>query len=233
MKYLIYIVAFCLLACSADEPKVDIPEIYPGSFDLKYPENNKACQGGSVINDFQSKLNLMWGSSNNSSLYKINIKNLRDDSNLIFESATNTKEVTLKHGEPYAWKVTAEVPESGSSLTSKEWRFYLAGLGEVSYAPFPPELISPRPSDVVDLNSNDEVLLNWSCDDPDNDIKGYRIYMDTTDATKLIDSFDATQNHIVIAVVATAETKYFWKVVAYDTQGNTASSGIYSFSTNL
>jgi hypothetical protein len=37
---------------------------------------------------------------------------------------------------------------------------------------------------------------------------------------------------VLIAVGATAETNYFWKVIAYDNQGNTASSGVYSFSTN-
>ena len=142
------------------------------------------------------------------------------------------KEVILKHGEPYSWKVTAEVPESGSSLTSKEWKFYLAGLGEVNYAPFPPELISPRPSAKVNLNSNDQVLLNWSCSDPDNDIKGYKVYLDKTDGSSLIASFDETDNQVIIAFVASAETTYFWKVVAYDDKGNTASSGVYSFSTN-
>ena len=184
------------------------------------------------MNDLQSKVNLRWSSSKNSSKYRISIKNLRDNSNLIFESNSNSQEVILKHGEPYAWKVTAEVPESSSSLTSKEWRFYLAGLGEVNYAPFPPELISPRPSAKVNLNSNDQVLLNWSCTDPDGDIKGYKVYMDSTDGSNLIASFDETNNQVLIAVGATAETNYFWKVIAYDNQGNTASSGVYSFSTN-
>ena len=146
---------------------------------------------------------------------------------MIFESNSNSQEVILKHGEPYAWKVTAEVPESSSSLTSKEWRFYLAGLGEVNYAPFPPELISPRPSAKVNLNSNDQVLLNWSCSDPDGDIKGYKVYLDSTDGSNLIASFDETKNQVLIAVGATAETNYFWKVIAYDNQGNTASSGVY------
>ena len=223
---------FCLLACSSNDDTLTVSNLYPGSFNLEYPENNKACLDGSVLNDLQSKVNLRWSSSKNSSKYRISIKNLGDNSNLIFESNSNSQEVILKHGAPYAWKVTAEVPESGSSLTSKEWRFYLAGLGEVNYAPFPPELISPRPSAKVNLNSNDQVLLNWSCTDPDDDIKGYKVYMDSTDGSNLIASFDETKNQVLIAVSATAETNYFWKVIAYDNQGNTASSGVYSFSTN-
>ena len=232
MKYLLYLMVFCLLACSSNDETEVISNLYPGSFNLEYPENEKACLDGSILNDLQSKVNLRWSSSKNSSKYRINIKNLRDDSNLIFESNSNSQEVILKHGEPYAWKVTAEVPESSSSLTSKEWRFYLAGLGEVNYAPFPPELISPRPSAKVNLNSNDQVLLNWSCSDPDGDIKGYKVYLDSTDGSNLIASFDETKNQVLIAVGATAETNYFWKVIAYDNQGNTASSGVYSFSTN-
>ena len=223
---------FCLLACSSNDETVTLSNLYPGSFNLEYPENEQACLDGSILNDLQSRVNLRWSSSKNSSKYQISIKNLNDNSNLMFESNSNSQEVILKHGEPYAWKVTAEVPESSSSLTSKEWRFYLAGLGEVNYAPFPPELISPRPSAKVNLNSNDQVLLNWSCTDPDSDIKGYKVYLDSTDGSKLIASFDETKNEVLIAVGATAETNYFWKVIAYDNQGNTASSGVYSFSTN-
>ena len=232
MKYLLYLTVFCLLACSSNDETVGLSDLYPGSFNLEYPENEQACLDGSVLNDLQSKVNLRWTSSKNSSKYQISIKNLNDNSNLIFESNSNSQEVILKHGEPYAWKVTAEVPESSSSLTSKEWRFYLAGLGEVNYAPFPPELISPRPSAKVNLNSNDQVLLNWSCTDPDSDIKGYKVYLDSTDGSNLIASFDETKNQVLIAVGVTSETNYFWKVIAYDNQGNTASSGVYSFSTN-
>jgi hypothetical protein len=221
-----------LLACSSNDETVALSNLYPGSFNLEYPENEQACLDGSILNDLQSRVNLRWSSSKNSSKYQISIKNLNDNSNLIFESNSNSQEVILKHGEPYAWEVTAEVPESSSSLTSKEWRFYLAGLGEVNYAPFPPELISPRPSAKVNLNSNDQVLLNWSCTDPDSDIKGYKVYLDSTDGSNLIASFDETKNQVLIAVGATAQTNYFWKVIAYDNQGNTASSGVYSFSTN-
>ena len=223
---------FCLLACSSNDETVTLSNLYPGSFNLEYPENEQACLDGSILNDLQSRVNLRWSSSKNSSKYQISIKNLNDNSNLMFESNSNSQEVILKHGEPYAWKVTAEVPESSSSLTSKEWRFYLAGLGEVNYAPFPPELISPRPSAKVNLNSNDQVLLNWSCTDPDSDIKGYKVYLDSTDGSNLIASFDETKNQVLIAVGATAETNYFWKVIAYDNQVNNASSGVYSFSTN-
>ena len=232
MKYLLYLMVFCLLACSSNDETVTLSNLYPGSFNLEYPENEQACLDGSILNDLQSRVNLRWSSSKNSSKYQISIKNLNDNSNLIFESNSNSQEVILKHGEPYAWKVTAEVPESSSSLTSKEWRFYLAGLGEVNYAPFPPELISPRPSAKVNLNSNDQVLLNWSCSDPDGDIKGYKVYLDSTDGSNLIASFDETKNQVLIAVGVTSETNYFWKVIAYDNQGNTASSGVYSFSTN-
>ena len=223
---------FCLWACSSNDETVVLSDIYPGSFELIYPENEQACLDGSILNDLQSKVNLRWSTSKNSSKYQISVKNLRDNSDLIFESNSNSQEVILKHGEPYAWKVTAEVTESSSSLTTKEWRFYLAGLGEINYAPFPPELISPRPSAKVNLNSSDQVLLNWSCTDPDSDIKGYKVYLDSTDGSKLIASFDETKNEVLIAVGATAETNYFWKVIAYDNQGNTASSGVYSFSTN-
>ena len=100
---------FCLLACSSNDETVTVSNLYPGSFNLQYPENNQACLDGSILNNLQSKVNLTWTSSKNSSKYQISIKNLNDNSDLIFESDSNSKEVILKHGEPYSWKVTAEV----------------------------------------------------------------------------------------------------------------------------
>ena len=91
MKYLLYLTIFCLLACSSNDETVGLSDLYPGSFNLEYPENEQACLDGSVLNDLQSKVNLRWTSSKNSSKYQISIKNLNDNSNLIFESNSNSQ----------------------------------------------------------------------------------------------------------------------------------------------
>mgnify|MGYP003312643495 CR=1 FL=1 len=42
MKYLLYLTVFCLLACSSNDETVSLSDLYPGSFNLEYPENEKA-----------------------------------------------------------------------------------------------------------------------------------------------------------------------------------------------
>ena len=84
---------FLLIACSQDENIGSASLLYPGSFELKYPKNGQACLDGTIVNDLQSRVTLRWSNSNNSSTYSINIKNLEDNSNLVFESSTNSREV--------------------------------------------------------------------------------------------------------------------------------------------
>ena len=47
---------FCLLACSSNDETVALSDLYPGSFNLEYPENEQACLDGSVLNDLQLSL---------------------------------------------------------------------------------------------------------------------------------------------------------------------------------
>ena len=55
MKYLLYLTVFCLLACSSNDETVALSDLYPGSFNLEYPENEQACLDGSVLNDYKVK----------------------------------------------------------------------------------------------------------------------------------------------------------------------------------
>ena len=220
---------FLLLACSAEEQSEETIDLLPGLFNLLYPENGSACLDGSIINDTQSKITFQWNASQNANEYEVEIINLNDNYSQKMLSKDRSLEVVLKHGEPYAWTVTAFVDDA--SITSKEWKFYLAGNGIVNYAPFPPELISPRPSARVNLNSNGQVVLNWTSSDVDGDLETYELYMDQNDGSTLIQTFTEVENTIEIGIVADPGITYLWKVLAIDSDGNSSSSGVYSFVT--
>ncbi|MBT3443853.1 MAG: hypothetical protein HN443_02290 [Flavobacteriaceae bacterium] len=230
MKKLFYTTFFfLLLACSAEEQSEETIDLLPGLFNLLYPENGSACLDGSIINDTQSKITFQWNASQNANEYEVEIINLNDNYSQKMLSKDRSLEVVLKHGEPYAWTVTAFVDDA--SITSKEWKFYLAGNGIVNYAPFPPELISPRPSARVNLNSNGQVVLNWTSSDVDGDLETYELYMDQNDGSTLIQTFTEVENTIEIGIVADPGITYLWKVLAIDSDGNSSSSGVYYFVT--
>ena len=230
MKKLFYTTFFfLLLACSAEEQSEETIDLLPGLFNLLYPENGSACLDGSIINDTQSKITFQWNASQNANEYEVEIINLNDNYSQKMLSKDRSLEVVLKHGEPYAWTVTAFVDDA--SITSKEWKFYLAGNGIVNYAPFPPELISPRPSARVNLNSNGQVMLNWTSSDVDGDLETYELYMDQNDGSTLIQTFTEVENTIEIGIDADPDITYLWKVLAIDRDGNSSSSGVYSFVT--
>jgi hypothetical protein len=230
MKKLFYTTFFfLLLACSAEEQSEETIDLLPGLFNLIYPENGSACLDGSIINDTQSKITFLWNASQNANEYEVEIINLNDNYSQKMLSKDRSLEVVLKHGEPYAWTVTAFVDDA--SITSKEWKFYLAGNGIVNYAPFPPELISPRPSARVNLNSNGQVMLNWTSSDVDGDLETYELYMDQNDGSTLIQTFTEVENTIEIGIDADPDITYLWKVLAIDRDGNSSSSGVYSFVT--
>ncbi len=231
MKKILYIlvILFCF-ACSKAEEQEQTEGVFPGLFNLIYPENGSACFNGTVINDNQSEVVLYWGASDNANLYEINVINLNDNFTQKMQTRDESLEVVLKHGEPYAWSVTSFV-NSSTSITSKEWKFYLAGDGIVNYAPFPPELISPRPSGRVTINSSGQVLLSWTSSDVDGDLSRYELYLDKNDGTTLIQTFDEVENTVETGVNVDPGFTYFWKIIAKDSNGNSSSSGVYSFVT--
>ena len=215
------------ISCSKDPAEVSNPT----SFELIAPANNETCLEGSIINDNQKEIVFQWGGSTNATSYSLDIINLTTNVGQTLQSNGTSLSVKLTSAEPYSWKVIASGGEGSKSATSDQWKFFLAGDEVVNYAPFPPELISPRPSATIDVNSLNEIVLNWTCSDVDNDIVTYKVYLDTTDGSTLVRELDYVQNNTELGVDVDTGGNYFWKVIAVDGEGNSSSSGVYSFKT--
>ena len=159
MKNTIYLLSFFLLmACSKDS----IPRAAQ-TFNLLYPDNNESCLDATKINDTQSQVSFRWSSSLYAQNYTLSITNLMTSATQNVQSTESSLAVTLSHSEPYSWSVTAQGEQGSDPLTSETWKFYLAGENVVNYAPFPPELVSPRASSTVTPDSNNQVKLSWVC----------------------------------------------------------------------
>jgi hypothetical protein len=71
--------------------------------------------------------------------------------------------------------------------------------------------------------------LYWSCYDPDWDQVYFDIYYGTTNPPPLLaDSLTSSNWYVTFA----ASTTYYWKIVAYDSCGATATGPVWSFSTS-
>ncbi|MDA9035921.1 hypothetical protein N9H73_02640 [Flavobacteriaceae bacterium] len=227
MKNYFYLMILILsISCSKDPAEVSNPT----SFELIAPANNETCLEGSTINDNQKEIVFQWGGSTNATSYSLDIINLTTNVGQTLQSNGTSLSVKLTSAEPYSWKVIAS-GEGSKSASSELWKFFLAGDEVVNYAPFPPELISPRPSATIDVNSLNEIVLNWTCSDVDNDIVTFKVYLDTTDGSTLVRELDYVQNNTELGVDVINDGNYFWKVIAVDGEGNSSSSGVYSFKT--
>jgi len=96
----------------------------------------------------------------------------------------------------------------------------------------PPNLpSSPQPFDGEE-NALVDSTLSWSCSDPEDQPLSYDVYIG--------ENPDSLQRVMVKSKVALykpaepfkANTKYYWKVVAFDTKALSSESKIWSFSTN-
>ena len=228
MKNYFYLMILILsISCSKDPAEVSNPT----SFELIAPANNETCLEGSIINDNQKEIVFQWGGSTNATSYSLDIINLTTNVGQTLQSNGTSLSVKLTSAEPYSWKVIASGEAGAKSASSELWKFFLAGDEVVNYAPFPPELISPRPSATIDVNSLNEIVLNWTCSDVDNDIITYKIYLDTTDGSTLVRELDYVQNNTELGVDVVKGEAYSWKVIAIDSNENSSSSGVYSFKT--
>ena len=228
MKNYFYLLIIILsISCSKDPPEVSDPT----SFELISPANNETCLEGSKINDTQKEIIFRWGGSTNAIGYSLDIVNLTTNVGQTLSSNSTSLAVKLNSAEPYSWKVIASGEEGAKSVSSEQWKFFIAGDEVINYAPFPPELISPRPSATVDVHSLNEIVLNWTCSDVDNDIVTYKIYLDTTDGSTLVRTLTYVQNNTELGVDVVKNETYSWKVIAIDSNGNSSSSGVYSFKT--
>jgi uncharacterized protein (TIGR02145 family) len=92
----------------------------------------------------------------------------------------------------------------------------------------PDALNSPTPENT----SNNQPLnatLSWECSDPDNDPLSYDVYFGTENPPMLVSSEQTGANYNPGLLIS--NTVYYWKIIAYDDQGNSSVGNIWSFKT--
>jgi hypothetical protein len=231
MKYFYFLafIPFVFSSCTKEkEPKPEPTSSAPEKAVLSFPAQNEACTTGSVISATQSRITLKWQASANTNSYEVNIKDLLTGVWVNLPATQPELEVTLLRNTPYSWFVTSKSSAVTATAQSNTWKFYNAGPGAVTYAPYPAEIVAPVMGQV--LNSGiAKVKLEWRGSDVESDISSYDIFLGTGEPVLIASN---VTNSFLADVPLSDKTTYYWKVISKDSKGNTSDSGIYQFKVN-
>jgi hypothetical protein len=124
----------------------------------------------------------------------------------------------------YYWKIVA-FDQLNESTSGPLWVFT---TGDTANAP-PNEPSNPSPADSA-LEQPLVVTLTWTCTDPNiGAYLSYDIYLDTT--AYLSKTADDLSEAAYTTDQLEPETQYFWKVVAFDNEGDSTVGPIWNFTT--
>ena len=193
---------------------------YPGVFNFNTYGSLIAQHMGPFISDSIVNDELATNS------YSVVVKNLITDVISTYNANTNQTTITLNKAEPYSWYIVSKSNATTQTAQSPTWKFYLAGDAEIHYAPFPATINFPTPGSTITGTST---KLEWTGSDVDNDIVSYQVYLDITNASTLLST---TTNSTIENVAIQNGNTYYWKVITTDSQGNTSSSGVFTFKVN-
>lgn len=214
-------VGILLLGCKKDGPKA------PEAVLLVSPEKNSECSPIQSTNTTSNIVQFSWLQADHTDSYELRVTNLNTGTVQTKSTASLSETLPLQKGAPFSWVVISknvQVEETGSSET---WLFYNPGI-QTSYPPFPPQIISPKLSESVFKDINNEVTLEWSGADIDDDITSYELYFSIeTPPNTLIDTLDPWETTKKVSV--SPQTVYYWKVIAKDEQGHASDSGVFNF----
>lgn len=93
--------------------------------------------------------------------------------------------------------------------------------------PYKPTLLQPANNSST---NNQSVTFKWSCDDPDGDDLYYTLYMgDNVNSLPIIEDNIISQEFQLSNI--DLNKKFYWKIVATDSYGNTSTSDVWNFTT--
>jgi hypothetical protein len=237
MRYLgILWISLLIFACSKGgetiTPAVVVVVPPPTAAALSLPANNTVCYEGTNVSSLTSDVSFSWSTAKDTEVYDLVITNLNTLTNTTKSvNSENKATVTLYKGTPYRWQVISKSNKSKETASSEVWKFYLAGEGASTFAPFPAVMIAPVSGASVIPNAG-KVNLIWSGADPDSKVLTYEIYIDTDQAKVLnrqvAPSVTASSN---LLVTVKSGSVYYWSVKTTD--GILSSYTIpYSFRVN-
>ena len=221
------ILLLSLLAPSCKKSKQQDETIKPPVASLLIsPLNNELCESGTPISQNQSRVRFRWNAAEHTESYELVVEELY--SKIITRQSTtaNELELVLARNTAYGWYVVSKSSKTNQVSNSPGRNFYNAGIGVLSYAPFPAELTAPFFAQRIARNTR-SLELSWKAGDVDNDIVSYDIYFGKQSTPALYKSGVLTKS--LPSVPVEGPSVFFWKVVTKDAKGNRSESDIFQF----
>lgn len=225
MRKCIYVlwIGLVFLACGGGD---DAPKP-PQATVLEFPLQNSECTTGISLDENTSQVEFRWQVAANTEGYELRATNLNTNVTQTISTTSLAVQLPLEKGAPYSWVIISRQSNTTVTATSSTWQFYNAG-SQTTYAPFRAEIIAPKSGASVIRDINNEVTLDWSGADVDNDIEGYEVYLSTsTPPETLVATPSAGISNIKVSIAA--DEVYYWRVVTTDREGNSSDSGIFDF----
>jgi len=137
------------------------------------------------------------------------------------QSSTSYDPGTMNYSTLYYWRIVAW-DNQGASTSGPIWHF-------TTKSNSPPNTPSnPNPPDNatdVDVNAD----LSWTCSDPEGDPITYDVYFGNNSNPPLVQSNQSSTSYDPGTM--NNNTTYYWKIVAWDTSGASATGPIWNFTT--
>ena len=224
MRYTVLMIVLFFTAASCKKKSSPKP---PGQVQLIFPDRNSECTTGQSLNAETSQVTFRWGEGANAVTYELRVTNSNTGTVQTISTASTSARLPIAKGEPFSWFVRSKNNQVPETVSSEIWNFYNAG-SITTFAPFPADIISPRMSENVFKDINNEITLSWSAADLDDDILAYEVYVSVeTPPADLVGTLPKEQTTLKVTVAP--NTVYYWSVVTKDAEGNATNSGIYSF----
>ncbi|MBR9854149.1 MAG: hypothetical protein GYB37_06150 [Algicola sp.] len=222
-----------LVSCSGGQGESEVPDPVienPEAATLVFPYENEVCLEGNILSELESEVTFEWNSSAHTDSYTLHIKNLIVGQ--IQTLNTNGVSITakLQRNTPYSWQIESKADGVSETAWSPLWKFYNAGEGTETYAPFPAEAINPKTGANIDTSSN-LLTLSWNGNDLDGDLMEFDVYFDIVTPPVHFENTVA-ESSLNVSISPGNGTIYYWKIVSRDTENNTSHSEIFQFKVN-
>ena len=220
---LILVVALSMGTTCPEKARRELPDDLPPPTYI-YPPENSTGQSRTPV--------LIWKQYEYTdvSRYTVFIRNtvfstvFSEETNDTFLVCTDTLEALTE----YTWKIIIynENVSVVSYLCGPEWSFTTgSGFNQPPMAPFDPD-----PEDGASGMTLNTTTLFWDCYDLDDDPLTYDIWLDSIIGDSVLVDENIT-NKWVNLVGLDPDRKYFWRVVAFDSHGDSTTSPWWGFAT--
>jgi hypothetical protein len=167
-------------------------------------------------------ITLTWtGTATNPIKWDVYFGNTSSPDLVASDVAVNSYDVTVTAGGKYYWQVRT-VDANNVRSESPVWEFEVNSNPDIPSTPVPD-------SAAVDVSCT--ATLSWNATDPEDDPLTFDLFLDQANPPVVVAATGLEAAEYVITTALSANTLYYWKVVAHDPYGGVSESPLWKFTT--